>query len=121
MKHLYLSVIACGLLVGCEKDEIRSYQVPHVEPKTKAAGAAATKPFQYTMPGGWTESRAEMSVASFRVIKGDQSAQVTVTPLPGRAGGILENVKRWRTQVGLEPVSDEALQKDLQKIDVAGV
>ena len=53
---------------------------------------------QIVQPGDWVEVQAEMSVASFRVTKGDQSAQVTVTPLPGRAGGVLENVKRWRTR-----------------------
>jgi hypothetical protein len=35
-------------------------------------------------------------------------------------GGVLENVKRWRDQVGLKPVSDAELARELQQLTVDG-
>jgi hypothetical protein len=90
-------------------------------PRLFPTGGDEAKPPKYTKPADWTESQSEMSVLTFRVAKGDQSAKVTVTPLPGQAGGLLQNVNRWRSQLGLEPVSDEGIRKEAQKIDIAGV
>jgi hypothetical protein len=46
-----------------------------------------------------------MRVASFRVTgKDGKQADVSVIPLPGLAGSDLDNVNRWRGQVGLPSV-----------------
>jgi hypothetical protein len=51
-------------------------------------------------------------LTSFRVTEGDKVAQVDVTPLGGSTGGLLDNVNRWRGQVGLQPVNQAELDKD---------
>jgi hypothetical protein len=86
-----------------------------------AARVAGPQPPKYTKPEGWTESTADMSLVSFRVAKGDQAVQITVTPLSGGGGGLLPNVNRWRAQVGLEEISQEQLDKQLRQIEVAGI
>jgi hypothetical protein len=62
---------------------------------------------QVTAPEGWSESQgSSMRVASFSV-KGEDgaTADVSVIPLPGESGSVLENVNRWRGQVQLPPLA----------------
>ena len=62
-----------------------------------------------------------MRVASFRVAGKDaKQADVSVIPLPGLAGSDLDNVNRWRGQVGLPGVSEAELAKLAQPVEIAG-
>jgi hypothetical protein len=61
-----------------------------------------------------------MRWAGFRVVEENQSAEVTIVPLAGSAGGMLANVKRWRGQANLEPISEEQLRKEIQSLEVDG-
>lgn len=89
------------------------------------AGAAMTpkKLASYDTPAGWQkENKANaMRVVSFQVGQGEAAAEMIVTRLnAGNVGSFLDNVNRWRGQVGLEPV---AVQKDAgesQPVDIAG-
>jgi hypothetical protein len=79
----------------------------------------ANLPPRFKAPQGWQpfEHPMGLSVASFRVEKGKQVAEVTIT----KAGGsVVENIKRWRTQVGLPKGSDQEALKGLREITVAG-
>jgi hypothetical protein len=74
---------------------------------------------QITAPEGWEESKGSaMRVASFTVKGEDRaSADVSVIPLPGDSGSILENVNRWRSQVQLPPLAaadDPALGTEME-------
>lgn len=84
------------------------------------SGAAPPR-LQYKLPGDWQEvSPGEMRAASFRVAgKDGKQADVSVIPLPGLAGGDLDNVNRWRGQVGLPAVSEAELAKLAQPVEVA--
>ena len=63
----------------------------------------------------------EMRAASFRVVgKDGKQADVSVIPLPGLAGSDLDNVNRWRGQVGLPGVSEAELAKLAQPVQIAG-
>ena len=63
----------------------------------------------------------EMRVASFRIKgQGTKQADVSVIPLPGMAGGDINNVNRWRSQVGLAPVTQEQLAKLVEEVEIAG-
>jgi hypothetical protein len=62
-----------------------------------------------------------MRAASFRVAgKDGKQADVSVIPLPGLAGSDLDNVNRWRGQVGQPAVSEAELAKLAQPVEVAG-
>jgi hypothetical protein len=83
-------------------------------------GARANSP-TYQKPAGWkVKAPTVMSVANFQVDDGAQSAEVTITPLAGQAGGLAANVNRWRAQIGLGEVSEEQILKDLRQIDASG-
>ncbi len=59
-----------------------------------------------TPPEGWKPGKgSSMRVASFAIKGPDEtSADVSVIPLAGDSGSILENVNRWRNQVQLAPL-----------------
>jgi hypothetical protein len=62
-----------------------------------------------------------MRAASFRVTgKDGKQADVSVVPLPGLAGSDLDNVNRWRGQVGQAAVSDAELVKVAQPVEISG-
>jgi hypothetical protein len=87
---------------------------PHV------SGAAAW--LRWTLPAGWEQvAPGEMRAASFRVkgLDGKQ-ADVGVFLLPGLAGGDLDNVNRWRSQVGLPPVTEAEMTKLAQPVEISG-
>ena len=85
------------------------------------SGAAAPA-IQSKRPADWQEAPLrEMRAASFRVAgKDGKQADVSVIPLPDPAGSDLDNVNRWRGQVGLPGVSEEELAKLAQPVQIAG-
>jgi hypothetical protein len=74
-------------------------------------------PFTYRAPQGWKEVPADgrITLAAFDAGEGSQMARVTIT---AAGGALAENVNRWRSQVGLGPVSDEQIARDCRPIDV---
>jgi hypothetical protein len=134
-------LLAALALVGCEKNDVKVYHVENAEtnmvavepapampamPATMPAGLpapdhSALPPLKYTVPAGWTEKApTQMRVASFEISENGKTADVSVVPLGGMAGGDLANVNRWRGQVGLPPATDEDSEKLAEKIEVAG-
>ena len=76
-----------------------------------AAPAPATGPaLQWTAPTGWEEQPASgFRKGSFLVRGTDgKTADVSVISFPQQAGGLLANVNRWRNQLKLAPITNEA-------------
>lgn len=119
---------------GCGKDEVRVYQAPKDAPAIASAGQGGSggasaspaspgggpgpaaesserAPVPWTVPAGWEEKPASgMRVASYAVKRPDgRSADISVVALGGGSGGEVENVNRWRDQIGLEPVTEAGL------------
>jgi len=90
-------------------------EVPHT------AAASSGKP-TWDVPAGWQEQAAPPMVLSSFLISGADGgkATVTVSMLPGNAGGPLANVNRWRGQLGLAPVEEAELAKLASPLDVLG-
>jgi hypothetical protein len=63
---------------------------------------------KWEAPEGWKSVPASsMRYASFSVTGSNgETADLSVSTFPGEAGGDLQNVNRWRGQIGLEPVTD---------------
>jgi hypothetical protein len=142
--HLNTLAIAAALVsmaaAGCGRDHIKVYKadasdtvvtpppaaIPATMPATMSDGLVAPDnsglpQLKYTLPAGWKEKPlTQMRVASFNVSAGGTTADVSVIPLGGLAGGDLANVNRWRGQVGLPPLADNDLQKLAENVTVAG-
>jgi hypothetical protein len=129
-------VVLAGMAAGCGKDEIRVYQAPQEAPAVAAApsrtpaskggasspsggsdesapesAAGERPPVPWIVPAGWEEKPASgMRVASYAVKRPDgRSADISVVAMGGGAGGELDNVNRWRNQIGLDPATEADL------------
>jgi hypothetical protein len=123
---LCVAVLAIAVFAGCKRDDVQVYEVPkEKEMPAMQPSAAATGPAQikWQTPAGWTELPAgQMRVASFSVKnKDNQEAQTSIIPLPNLAGKDLENVNRWRGQIGLEPINASILATQVLTVTIAGM
>jgi len=123
------SLVAASL-AGCGGNDIQVYRVakegsgdPPPPPAAEQAQNTSADPvLQWKLPAGWKEvPPGQMRVASFQVqgINGQQ-ADISVVPLPGLAGSDLDNVNRWRGQVGQPAINSEELAKAAASVEIAG-
>lgn len=71
-------------------------------------------------PDGWTEGPpSSMRKASLRT-PGGAEVSAFAFPSVGAMGDPLENVNRWRGEVGLEPTSAAALGEEVEKVKLLG-
>lgn len=131
-----MCIVAGSLLstfTGCGRDDVRTYRVPkETAPQVAAAdlpaghpdipGASSAPAMAAKVPADWQEAPpGEMRVASYHVKgKDGKMADVSVIPLPGMAGRDIDNVNRWRGQVGLPAVSESELGKLSEAVQVGG-
>lgn len=117
-----------GLSLGCRPDGVSHFRVPkeaaathpdhpghadHAVPPqggSEAAPAAAGRgPLKWSLPKGWSEVPGEgMRFATFKAPYTGK-LEATVVVLPGPAGSELANVNRWRGQISLGPIDENAL------------
>jgi len=124
--HVGIAVLGLAILAGCGRDAVQVYDVPKEKetPAMQASpSAAGSEQIKWQTPAGWTELPAgQMRAASFSVkTKDNQEAQTTIIPLPNLAGKDLENVNRWRGQVGLEPINASVLATQVLTVKIAGM
>ncbi len=86
-----------------------------------AAMTSAANP-QWVPPAHWElQPPAPMRRATFRVAGADgQTAEVVVSAFPGEVGGLLANLNRWRSQIGLGPVGEEELSRLTGSLNLNG-
>ena len=107
-------------LVGAEKDNFlkwvralrgsASAETTAAAPKIPAS-ADAPPPIKWQVPASWTAAPpAPMRFASFTVEKNGEKADISIVTFPGEGGSDLDNVNRWRQQIGLGPVDANGLK-----------
>ena len=87
--------------------------------QTGVVGKTVADPrhIKWTAPAEWTDRGAGgMRLASYAT---PDAGDVSVISFPGAAGGFEANVNRWREQVGLAPLPEAALMKEVTKIPSA--
>jgi len=85
-----------------------------------AADGSSAKP-SWEVPVAWRETPAgQPLLARFEISGSDGKAEVTISALPGAAGGLLANMNRWRGQIGLKAVSQGEAEKLVTSLDVMG-
>jgi hypothetical protein len=96
-------------------------QTPPFAGKSRPAEGGAA-PVKYTTPDGWEDlgGRSSGGIRMAAAFRAPGGVEVTVIPLPGAAGGLADNVNRWRRQIGLPELSAEQVTKDLREVEVAG-
>ncbi len=77
---------------------------------------------RYEKPDSWLdEPPVSFSVLAFGVRDGSATAQITVSPLKGDAGGVLANLNRWFTQAGLPPLEEKDFATKTEEMVVQGI
>jgi hypothetical protein len=127
---------------GCGRDSVKVYKVDSSDMvATTPPPVAATAPpgmpgsmpdglptpdhsglpkLKYTLPDGWKEKNlTQLRVASFEISENGKTADVSVIPLGGSAGGDAANVNRWRSQVGQPPLAETELKKTAESVPVS--
>ncbi len=112
--------LVCGFS-ACSSGEIKQYKVPKA-PVKRAAAPINTIPsteVTYTTPKDWVVQPASgMRKASLKTPDGGDMSVVT---LPAQSGDLKSNVNRWRGQVGLAPLQeDAAISKSLKPVQIDG-
>jgi hypothetical protein len=93
---------------GCRRER---EEITHVRVAKTAAAApkASARSIAWTLPEGWTQSVASgPRTASLKPAVAGH-VEVSLTVLPGAAGGDLANVNRWRGQLGLSALDEAAI------------
>jgi hypothetical protein len=98
--------------------------MPGAMPPLAAAGLESAKDagddepaeIKYEKPAEWIQVRPKMfTIAAFEAVDGKKRVSIT---LSSAGGSRLDNVNRWRGQLGLEPQSEDEMNKSLQKFEV---
>ena len=115
---------------GCQKEQISYYEVPREErPTTPGASQALNLPPdhpdiaaastqiageasnpKWSPPEHWLPGPpSQLRRASFSARgQNGQLVDISITTFPGQVGGALANINRWRRQIGLDSVDEEA-------------
>jgi hypothetical protein len=93
-------------------------QAPATTPPSPDPAASGLK---FTAPPEWQPGKMNaFRKAAFEVTRDDQKVEITVIDLAGESGGLLENINRWRDQVGLPAIELAALTSELKSVKTAG-
>lgn len=105
-------------------------KLPPGHPSTTTEAKAS--PLKWVAPTSWKSIPASsMRIASFEVAgDAEAKADASVSTFPGDCGGDLENVNRWRGQLGLDPLEADGLKPlvaqvkckdgEIQTVELAG-
>ena len=71
--------------------------------------------FLWKVPDNWLEIPGNsFSIGMYEIKNAESYSTVSITQFPGDAGGIEENVNRWRRQIGLTPKDNDKIIFDTQ-------
>ena len=106
------------LCFSCYDDKyIKTYKLPKfksIEKNINIPKARKNIPFSWTVPSNWLNGEmSSMRLASFIAHYNEGVADISITNLSRGGGGLTANVNRWRKQLGLEPQSEEAINKSI--------
>ena len=106
--RLFLYIISLLFLFSCKSESnITVYKLKKNKSKVSSTENTnlASKTLNWNAPNNWSEKPpTDFRLASFDILA--QSGEVidlSITSFPGDAGGIEQNVNRWRRQINLDP------------------
>ena len=76
----------------------------------------------WELPEGWKqdEKPSGMRFTTIRIPAEPKPLELTVIRLSGDGGGLRPNIDRWRMQIGLGPVGEDELAKQVKEVETAG-
>ena len=95
---------------------------PPIDPTALASAQSQTQPASddakpnWQVPAGWQETSGQFLVAKFLINGPDGSHAAVNVSITG--GGLAANVNRWCGQLGLRPLTEAELQKQMQPLEL---
>jgi hypothetical protein len=119
-------------LVGAEKENFLKWVSASRGGTSNSSAANATTPaapsdsgtpqIKWELPSGWsTKPPSAMRYASFSAEKNGEQADISVVTFPGDGGSDVDNVNRWRQQIGLPAVGEELLKPMIAAVHAGDV
>jgi hypothetical protein len=119
-------------LVGTEKENFLKWVSASRGGTSAAAPTDATTPaaptdsqtpqIKWELPAGWSATPpSTMRYASFAAEKNGEKADISVVTFPGDGGSDVDNVNRWRQQIGLPAVGEELLKPMIAAVHAGNV
>ena len=110
--RLRFGILAWFLAAACSREDVVSTRVPKDGASQPGFASKAPPPdsgLHWAAPEGWSaKPPSAMRRASYAVPGRAGDADMSIVVLPGEAGGDFANVNRWRDQIGLPPLADDA-------------
>jgi len=119
--HVFRLLFLGGLVIlisACDRNDqqIKVYRLvkaPSESPIAEKAAPinSATPQIKWELPSGWGEgSPSTMRYASFAATENNgEKVDISIVTFPGDGGSDLDNVNRWRQQIGLAAVDEGEL------------
>ncbi len=109
-KPAFLQFLKSITFQGADPEQPASQPTPVASTETPAAAADSGAHPNWQVPANWHQAPSSpMLVAKFMVPgTGDARADINISSSQGTGGGIAANINRWRGQLGLPPVEDQA-------------
>jgi hypothetical protein len=128
MTHIFLRTLVALILLlslaGCgERERIDRYQespaaAAVAEQQVPAGHPPLSGSYSWQAPEGWeSQPPSSMRIGSYLVPHDGQQGDLSVIRLAGTAGGPLNNLNRWRGQLGLEPVAEGAPEAEGREVE----
>lgn len=135
-------LLPAAFLAACGDPEIEEHTVPKGVESTPESGpetppmpartdpSASVPPASgvsadanpWSAPGTWRADPGErpMRLATYLIPAEAEPVEVAITRFPGDVGGMLANVNRWRSQIGLPPVAEPDLEGAIERHENPG-
>ena len=124
MKFLLLG-FASLFLVGCEKQEVKTYNVSKelnalidTNKKDLEKPSLIVKEFSASIPAGW-EERGPSGMRKVSYIIKDSSIDFYAIELG--MGDIASNVNRWRKQIELDEINENEILSSVKNLNAGGI
>ena len=114
---LFLYVILILFQVGCKTEsDITVYKIKKKRSENTQNNNKKAK-LNWTAPNHWIQKApTDFRLASFDISTNNGSIiDLSITTFPGDAGGIEQNVNRWRRQINLQPQSIDIILNNTHK------
>lgn len=104
---LFLFIILSLFLFSCKSEsDVTVYKLKKTKSSIPIEDINQTKKsLSWSVPNNWSaKPPTDFRLASFDIqTENEQLVDLSITSFPGDAGGIEQNVNRWRRQINLEP------------------
>lgn len=128
--HIGTLLLSVAFLGCMDESQIRTYTIPAGEEpmttdrlKPMFAGKdrpAVTLP-DFDRPAEWRAAASDQfSAAAFAAGPDDRPVRITITQTPA-AMGLLAQLNRWRRQVGMDPMTEEDIDKQVGTLQIGEV